>query len=131
MLIWLVQVTDAFTRCFGQRVRRHAVKQSIADSLKSMIVQCSSSSLRTRSVAIRSLDTIFSVFPVLLCDAVLIRVVLESLTLLRDACESEYSTEVKEHFITRYQHADSRAVYTQILVYLRVGRHYIDPRRRL
>lgn len=88
------RVTEAFIRSFGQRVRRHGVMSSSASRLKEMVLQCSNTHLKARIAAIKSLDSIFAVFPILLCDATLLRGILDSLTLLRDACESEMDDEV-------------------------------------
>ena len=90
----LSKVTDAFIDGFGRRVRQHAVKRTVANLLKIMILQCCHSSSKARKAAFTSLDAIFAVFPVLLCDSSLLGGILESLTLLRDACDSEYDDEV-------------------------------------
>lgn len=84
----------SFLASFGQSVRRHTVCLQTSTHLKAMILQCSHPSGKTRRVAGQALDTIFAAYPVLLCDARLLNPLLESLTLLRDACESEYDDEV-------------------------------------
>lgn len=88
------QVTSSFLASFGHRVRQHAVNKTVAAHLKSMILACSHSAAKKRRAAIKALDSIFTVFPVLLCDATIVRTLLESLTLLRDACEGEFDDEV-------------------------------------
>lgn len=87
-------VTEAFRHSFGQRVRRHSVKPIIARYIKNMILECSHRNLQARKAAIKSLDAIFAAFPVLLCDSGLLKGILESLTLLRNACEGEFDDEV-------------------------------------
>lgn len=79
---------------FDHKVRRHAVKRSIAQDLISMILECCTTSSWARKAALKSLDTIFAAFPVLLCDSALLVTMLECLTILRNACESEMDDEV-------------------------------------
>lgn len=87
-------MTEAFITSFDHKVRRHAVKRSIAEDLKSMVLECCSTSAKGRQAALKSLDAIFAAFPVLLCDSNFLVTMLESLTILRNACESEMDDEV-------------------------------------
>ena len=59
-----------------------------------MVLECCSTSAKGRQAALKSLDAIFAAFPVLLCDSKLLVTMLESLTILRNACESEMDDEV-------------------------------------
>lgn len=89
-----LQVTETFITSFDHKVRRHAVKRSIAEDLKSMVLECCATSRHARGAALKSLDAIFAAFPVLLCESALLVTMLESLTILRNACESEMDDEV-------------------------------------
>lgn len=95
-------MTETFITSFDHKVRRHAVKRSIAQDLKSMVLQCCSTSVKARRAALRSLDSIFASFPVLLCDSVLLTTMLESITILRNACESEMDDEVRKSHEQRF-----------------------------
>lgn len=85
---------ESFKTAFDLKVRRHNVTRSIAQDLKAMVLICCGTSAKARKVALRSLDAIFGAFPVLLCDSTLLVAMLECLTLLRNACESEMDDEV-------------------------------------
>lgn len=59
-----------------------------------MILQCCATYPQARKAALKSLDVIFASFPVLMCDSSLLVTMLECLTILRNACESEMDDEV-------------------------------------
>ena len=89
------KVTEVFIRQFSIAIRDHETNESLPSYLKWMVRQCCSPAAKARKAALRSLNTIFAAFPLLLCDTGLITAVLECLTLLRSACEQEYFDEVR------------------------------------
>ena len=89
------RVTGVFNRSLGERVRMHAVRPAISQRIQAMVLQCCHAHKQTRQAAVRSLDSIFTAFPVSLCDSPLLTCILESLTLLRNACECEMDDEVR------------------------------------
>lgn len=87
------KATTAFLVNHGDRVRNQRADVNLSQRIKAVIVGCAHRSGNARSIAIRVLNDIFTAFPVLLCDAVLVTGLLELLTLLRDACEDECGNE--------------------------------------
>lgn len=88
------KVTAVFNRSLGEKVRQHAVRPDVSQRLQAMLLQCCHAHKQTRQAATRSLDSIFTAYPVLLCDSPLLTCMLEALTLLRKACECEMDDEV-------------------------------------
>jgi phosphatidylinositol 4-kinase len=128
-----LQVTATFVASFDHKVRRHAVKRGIAQDLKSMILECCTVSAKARQAAFTSLDTTFSSFPVLLCDSELLIAMLECLTLLRNACESEMDDEVgtPRPTLLLLLADDSISVQCCLRIRIQTRPHSIDSARQL
>lgn len=93
------RVTTVFNRSLYERTRSHDVRPEVGERLQAMVLQSCHAHRATRQAAVKALDNIFEAFPVLLCDAPLLTCILESLTLLRDACECEMEDEVRAQFL--------------------------------
>lgn len=82
-----------FIGSLRQRVRNHTVDRSLPLHLSSMIRYCASTSEDARTATYTALDSVLQAFPILCCDSQFIVTLLETLTLVRDACEDEYANE--------------------------------------
>lgn len=78
---------------------RHVVQHSLPDSvpgeMRTLLVHSCHRISKARDVAMRYLNRLISSFPSLMCDAPLVYAILEVLTMLRRACEGEYTDEVR------------------------------------
>jgi phosphatidylinositol 4-kinase A len=66
----------------------------LSSELQKLLVYSSHRVAKARGVASKFLDRLITSFPSLMCDPPLVFAILEVLTLLRRACENEYTDEV-------------------------------------
>lgn len=78
----------------SRRVVEHSIPDSISEEMRKLLVFSCHRVSKARDVAMRYLNRLISSFPSLMCDATLVYAILEVLTLLRRACEGEYTDEV-------------------------------------
>ena len=67
----------------------------LSQELRSLLVSSTHRIARAREVASKYLDRLVTSFPSLMCDPPFVIAILEVLTLLRQACESEFINEVR------------------------------------
>lgn len=78
----------------SRRVVEHSIPDSVSKEMRKLLVFSCHRVSKARDVAMRYLNRLISSFPSLMCDATLVYAILEVLTLLRRACEGEYTDEV-------------------------------------
>lgn len=77
----------------------HNVPRSLSSELRILLVYSCHRISKTREIASRYLNRLITTFPSLLCNESLVFAILEVLTMLRRACEGEYTDEVRIGFI--------------------------------
>lgn len=76
------------------RVMQHALPVTISSELQNLLVASCHRIARARDIAGKYLHRMITSLPSLMCDEPLVCAILEVLTLLRHACEGEYTDEV-------------------------------------
>lgn len=72
----------------------HSLSPGISTELRGILVASTHRVARTRDLAMKYLNRLINAFPSLMCDAPLVFAILDVLTLLRKACEGEFTDEV-------------------------------------
>jgi len=76
------------------RVMQHSLPVTISSELQKLLVASCHRIARARDIAGKYLNRMITSLPSLMCDEPLVCAILEVLTLLRRACEGEYTDEV-------------------------------------
>jgi phosphatidylinositol 4-kinase len=71
-----------------------ALPQTLSVELRTLLVGSTHRVTKAREIAFKFLSRLLSSFPSLLCDPPLVFAILEVLTLLRRACDNEFTDEV-------------------------------------
>jgi phosphatidylinositol 4-kinase len=82
-------ISDLNTQAAEQALPNH-----LSTELCNLLVSSTHRTARARDVASKYLNRLITSFPSLMCDPKLVYAILECLTLLRRACENEYTDEV-------------------------------------
>jgi phosphatidylinositol 4-kinase len=90
-----VQVCSTFVSTFGDQVTRHSIDPIVYSEVRAILVQCCHQYSRVRKVSLRFFNDLIASFPSLLCDGTVVNVLLELVTVLRRACQSEVIDEVR------------------------------------
>lgn len=90
------QVTQIGIRNLSRQAVEHSLPVSISQDLRALLIFSCHRVAHTRSVAMEYLNRLITSFPSLMCDPPLVFAILEVLTLLRNACEGEYTDEVRQ-----------------------------------
>ncbi|KAH8117021.1 hypothetical protein DFH11DRAFT_1687803 [Phellopilus nigrolimitatus] len=77
----------------SRQVVEHCLPDSISNELRAMLVCSCHRVARARDVAMKYLNRLITSFPSLMCDPPLVNAILEVLTMLRQACEGEFTDE--------------------------------------
>ncbi|KIK92048.1 hypothetical protein PAXRUDRAFT_830328 [Paxillus rubicundulus Ve08.2h10] len=95
-------VAEKVIRCCISDLNTQAAEQALPNHLSTelcnLLVCSTHCTARTRDVASKYLNRLITSFPSLMCDAKLVYAILECLTLLRRACENEYTDEYNPIF---------------------------------
>lgn len=73
---------------------KQSLPQALSEQLRGLLVCSTHRIARAREVASKYLSRLITSFPSLMCDPPLVFAILETLTLLRRACENEFLDEV-------------------------------------
>ncbi len=87
------KVMQQFISDLQPQIYDHALDPRVANEVRNLFIGSVHRVAKVRNVSRRFLDRLIGRFPSLLCDGDLIILMLEMLTLLRQACESEYRDE--------------------------------------
>lgn len=79
----------------SKKIIEHSVPRQITSELRSLLVYSCHRINKAREVASRYLNRLITSFPSLMCGAPLVFAILEVLTILRRACEGEFTDEVR------------------------------------
>jgi phosphatidylinositol 4-kinase len=71
-----------------------ALPEHLSEELRKLLIGSTHRISRARDVASKYLNSLITSFPSLMCDPPLVYAILECLTLLRHACENEFTDEV-------------------------------------
>lgn len=99
----LLQVIQAAIGELSKQVVEHALSKDISKELQVLLVYSCHRISRTRDIALKYLNRLITCFPSLMCDKQLVFAILETLTILRRACEGEFADEVNTP-VTRCGH---------------------------
>ncbi|KAF8579311.1 atypical/PIKK/PI4K protein kinase [Ramaria rubella] len=77
----------------SKKIIEHSIPRQISSELRKLLVYSCHRIDKTREVASRYLNRLITSFPSLICGAPLVFAILEILTILRRACEGEYTDE--------------------------------------
>jgi phosphatidylinositol 4-kinase len=83
--------------CIGEmnaQASEQALPEHLSEELRKLLVGSTHRISRARDVASKYLNSLITSFPSLMCDPPLVYAILECLTLLRHACENEFTDEV-------------------------------------
>lgn len=78
----------------SKQIVEHALSDNISNELRALLVCSCHRVARARDVAMKYLNRLITSFPSLMCDKPLVFQILEILTMLRRACEGEFTDEV-------------------------------------
>ena len=76
---------------------KQSLPQALSQQLRTLLICSTHRIARAREVAYRYLNRLITSFPSLMCDPPLVFAILETLTLLRRACENEFLDEVSAY----------------------------------
>ncbi|KIJ56890.1 hypothetical protein M422DRAFT_238481 [Sphaerobolus stellatus SS14] len=100
----------------------HNVPLALTKELRTLLIYSCHRISKTREIASRYLNRLIATFPSLLCNSALVYAILEVLTLLRRACEGEYTDEFNPVFVFTSERAginleltDSYSIRNEIL----------------
>ncbi|KAL5511303.1 STT4 [Sanghuangporus vaninii] len=85
----------------SKRVVEHSLPKTMSSELRQLLVLCCHRVARVRDIALNYIDRLITSFPSLMCDKPLVFAILEILTMLRRACEGEYTDEYDPVFYFR------------------------------
>lgn len=77
------------------QIIEHSLPKSMSAELQSLLVASCHRIGKVRDIAAKYLYRLITSFPSLMCDAPLVCAILEVLTLVRRACEGEFTDEVR------------------------------------
>lgn len=83
-----------FVAGIGRKVVDHTLGPHLSGELRLLLVASCHRVAKVRDLASKYLDRLITSFPSLMCDGPLVFAVLDCLTLLRRACEGEFTDEV-------------------------------------
>lgn len=89
-----LQVNATFVYNFGDLVTQHSIDVGVYHEIREILLQCCHQFSRVRIISVRYFNELVSSFPSLLCEATVVDVLLELLTVLRRACQAEFIDEV-------------------------------------
>jgi phosphatidylinositol 4-kinase A len=78
------------------QIVEHSLPKSMSAELQKLLVTACHRISKVRDIAAKYLYRLITSFPSLMCDAPLVCAILEVLTLVRRACEGEFTDEVSE-----------------------------------
>ncbi|KAG9010494.1 phosphatidylinositol-4- kinase [Tulasnella sp. JGI-2019a] len=86
-------VMRGFVAGLSRKIVDHSLSTGISTELRLILVASTHRVARTRDLAMKYLNRLITAFPSLMCDAPLVFAILDVLTLLRKACEGEFTDE--------------------------------------
>ncbi|KAG8880085.1 phosphatidylinositol-4- kinase [Tulasnella sp. 332] len=86
-------VMRGFVAGLSTKIVDHSLSPGISTELRLILVASTHRVARTRDLAMKYLNRLMTAFPSLMCDAPLVFAILDVLTLLRKACEGEFTDE--------------------------------------
>lgn len=89
-----MQVMQVAIGELGNQVVEHSLPERIYEELQGLLKASCHRVAKCRDTAARYLNRLISSFPSLMCDPPLVFAILEVLTMVRKACEGEYTDEV-------------------------------------
>ena len=92
----------------------HSLPGLISQELRNLLVSGCHRVTVARTVAMKYLNRLITSFPSLMCDPPLVYAILEVLTLLRKACEGEYTDEVHNYIVHMSIRLDLLALFSSI-----------------
>lgn len=93
-MLFLNQVMRGCVTSTSRKIVDHALDSSTSKELVILLVNSCHRVAKVREVASKYLNRLVVAFPSLMCDGPLVYAILEVLTLLRKACEGEFTDEV-------------------------------------
>lgn len=101
------------------RAAGQALPVHLSYELRNLLVASTHRVARAREIASKYLNRLITSFPSLMCDPTLVYGILECLTLLRRACENEFTDEVPFMPViameASFDHDDSTTPYTSFI----------------
>lgn len=94
-LTYIVQVIRECVIDLNGLAAKQALPESLSNDLRSLLISSTHRVSRARDVASKYLNRLITSFPSLTCNPSLVFAILETLTLLRRACENEFLDEVQ------------------------------------
>jgi phosphatidylinositol 4-kinase len=89
-----VQVIRGCINDLNARASAQALPEALSAELRALLVWSAHPIAKARDIASKYLNRLITSFPSLMCDPPLVYAILEVLTLLRRACENEFTDEV-------------------------------------
>lgn len=80
----------------SSQIVEHSLPKAMSSELQKLLVAACHRIAKVRDIAGKYLHRLITGFPSLMCDAPLVCAILEVLTLMRQACEGEYTDEVRK-----------------------------------
>ncbi|KAG8878350.1 phosphatidylinositol-4- kinase [Tulasnella sp. 331] len=90
---YMHMVMRGFVAGLSTKIVDHSLSPGISTELRLILVASTHRVARTRDLAMKYLNRLMTAFPSLMCDAPLVFAILDVLTLLRKACEGEFTDE--------------------------------------
>lgn len=86
----------SFVAGLSRKIVDHSLSTELSIELRLLLVASTHRVFKTRDLAMKYLHRLMTAFPSLMCDAPLVFAILDVLTLLRKACEGEFTDEVRK-----------------------------------
>jgi phosphatidylinositol 4-kinase A len=83
-----------FIGSLSRKIVDHILSEGLSYQLKDLLVTCCHRIAKTRDLSAKYLNRLVVAFPSLMCESPLVFAILDVLTLLRKACEGEFTDEV-------------------------------------
>ncbi|EMD38197.1 hypothetical protein CERSUDRAFT_113350 [Gelatoporia subvermispora B] len=98
-------IRDSVSELNGQAARQ-SLPEDLSRELRTLLTSSTHRIQKARDIAARYLNRLITSFPSLMCDPTLVFAILEVLTLLRRACENQYTDEDNPTYAFRSDRAD-------------------------
>ncbi|OCH92135.1 atypical/PIKK/PI4K protein kinase [Obba rivulosa] len=98
-------IRDCVTELNGQAARQ-SLPEDLSRELRTLLISSTHRIQKARGIASRYLNRLITSFPSLMCDPALVFAILEVLTLLRRACENQYTDEDNPTYTFRSDRAN-------------------------
>jgi phosphatidylinositol 4-kinase len=93
------KLSNVFLKDLSRQAVDHNMPDAVSEEVRKILVACTHRMRKVREVALSYARQVIETFSALMCDRKVVFTLLEILTLLRRACEMQFTDEVSEGFL--------------------------------